>query len=190
VNSAGSRVLKDWPRSRSFRDHISFARPARRAKSTQNLELTAGAPSSSRSPSSWTSIARLLLTARCSLAALAVAAAAVSVATPASGAPDFTLPSLGGLNLRLQEQRGRVVMVNFCDCGPAGRRCCLARLYDKYWQLGFRRAGGQYRRRPRSKAAKPAGQPRHALPVLLDTDKKVSWLWTTSARCPDRADRS
>ena len=65
---------------------------------------------------------------------------AVAAVTPASGAPDFTLPSLDGPNLRLQEQRGQVVMINFWAtwCGPCRVEMPhLARLYDKYRGSGF-----------------------------------------------------
>ena len=55
-------------------------------------------------------------------------------------APDFTLRSMDGRNLRLQEQRGQVVMVNFWAtwCGPCRQEMPhLNRLYDKYRAAGF-----------------------------------------------------
>jgi len=51
----------------------------------------------------------LIITTCLSLAALAASAAV----TPQAPAPDFTLKSAEGRNLRLQEQRGQVVLVNF-----------------------------------------------------------------------------
>jgi peroxiredoxin len=130
------------------------------------------------------SIARLLLPARLlALAALAVAVGAVSAATPPSvGAPDFTLPSLGGPNLRLQEQRGRVVMVNFWAtwCGPCRAEMPhLTRLYDKYRGSGFVVLGVNIDEDPR-KAANLATELGMRFPVLLDTDKKVSRLYDLS----------
>jgi peroxiredoxin len=130
------------------------------------------------------SIARLLLgTRRLALAALAVAGGAVGAAiTPSAGAPDFTLPSIDGPNLRLQEQRGRVVMVNFWAtwCGPCRVEMPhLARLYDKYRGSGFVVLGVNIDEDPR-KAASLAAQLGMRFPVLLDTDKKVSRLYDLS----------
>jgi len=131
-----------------------------------------------------TSIARLLQTARLlALAALAVAGAAASAAiTPSAGAPDFTLPSLGGSNLRLQEQRGQVVMVNFWAtwCGPCRVEMPhLSRLYDKYRGSGFVVFAVNIDEDPR-KAASVAAQLGMRFPVLLDTDKKVSRMYDLS----------
>jgi len=55
-------------------------------------------------------VARLL--AGLLLAACTGRAVAAAPAT-GSAAPDFTLRTLDGSNLRLQEQRGKVVLVNF-----------------------------------------------------------------------------
>ena len=73
------------------------------------------------------------------LAALAPAGAGAVVAGKGS-APDFTLPSAAGPNLRLQEQRGQVVMLNFWAtwCGPCRREMPqLNRIYGKYRAAGF-----------------------------------------------------
>jgi peroxiredoxin len=132
-----------------------------------------------------TSIARLLHAARLLLAfgALAAAGSAASAAiTPSAGAPDFTLPSVSGPNLRLQEQRGRVVMVNFWAtwCGPCRVEMPhLSRLYDKYRGSGFVVLGVNIDEDPR-KAASLASQLGMSFPVLLDTDKKVSRLYDLS----------
>src|SRR5882724_4163674 len=80
--------------------------------------------------------ARLSLAVACALAATA----AVPAVTPSSLAPDFTLHTMGGPNLRLKEQRGRVVMVNFWAtwCGPCRQEMPqLNKLYEKYRASGF-----------------------------------------------------
>jgi thiol-disulfide isomerase/thioredoxin len=130
------------------------------------------------------SIASLLHTARSlALAALVVTGGSAGAAvTPSAGAPDFTLPSLGGPNLRLQEQRGRVVMVNFWAtwCGPCRVEMPhLAKLYEKYRGSGFTLLAVNIDEDPR-KAANLAGQLGLKFPVLLDTEKKVSRLYDLS----------
>src|SRR5215467_6433779 len=102
--------------------------------------------------------------------------------TPAASAPDFALRSLEGPNLRLQEQRGRVVMVNFWAtwCGPCRVEMPhLARLYDKYKASGFQLFGVNIDEDPRQAAA-VATKLGLRFPVLLDTEKKVSKLYDLS----------
>lgn len=115
------------------------------------------------------------------LAALSTAAPAVSPAAPP--APDFTLRALSGANLRLAEQRGQVVMVNFWAtwCGPCRQELPhLNRLYEKYRGSGFTLLGinvddDTY------KAADLATKLAVKFPVLFDTDKRVSRAYDLSA---------
>jgi len=120
---------------------------------------------------------------RLAVAVLAAAAAGANAAvTPSTSAPDFTLPSLDGPNLRLQEQRGRVVMINFWAswCGPCRVEMPhLARLYEKYRGSGFTVLAVNIDESPQ-KAASLASQLGMRFPVLLDTDKKVSRLYDLS----------
>jgi len=94
-------------------------------------------------------------------------------------APDFTLRTLDGPNLRLQEQRGRVVMINFWAtwCGPCRQEMPhLNKLYDKYRAAGFTLLGVNID----EDAANAAGLSTKLglrFPVLLDTDKKVSRMY-------------
>jgi peroxiredoxin len=115
--------------------------------------------------------------------ALAAAAMATPAAiTPSTAAPDFALRSLEGPNLRLQEQRGRVVMVNFWAtwCGPCRIEMPhLARLYEKYRASGFQLFGVNIDEDPRQAATVATKLGLH-FPVLLDTEKRVSKLYDLS----------
>ncbi len=117
-------------------------------------------------------------------AALGLAAGnAQGALATAAKAPDFTLPTIGGTNLRLQEQRGRVVMVNFWAtwCGPCRVEMPhLNRLYDKYRNSGFVLLGVNIDEEPR-KAADLAAKLGLRFPVLFDAEKKVSRLYDLSA---------
>jgi peroxiredoxin len=126
----------------------------------------------------------LLRAARCAGAiALAFgASAAVPAIAPSAAAPDFTLHTMNGPNMRLQEQRGRVVMVNFWAtwCGPCRQEMPqLNRLYEKYHAAGFVLLGVNVDDDQR-KAAEVAGKLGVTFPVLLDTDKIVSKLYDLS----------
>ena len=100
---------------------------------------------------------------------------ALAVAT-ASAAPDFTLRTASGPNMRLQEQRGQVVMINFWAtwCGPCRQEMPhLNRLYDKYRASGFTLLAVNIDDDPRTATA-TAAKLGLRFPVLLDTDKAVS----------------
>jgi peroxiredoxin len=102
---------------------------------------------------------------------------------PSSLAPDFTLKSLEGPNLRLKEQRGKVVLVNFWAtwCAPCREEMPqLNKLFDKYRASGFALLGVNVDEDSRN-AAGIAGQLGVKFPVLLDSDKAVSKLYELSA---------
>ena len=115
---------------------------------------------------------------------LALIAGAASAAVQLSAkAPDFTLRSVGGANLRLVELRGQVVLVNFWAtwCGPCRQEMPhLNRLYDRYRSTGFVLLGVNIDDDPRAAADLAAKLGVH-FPVLLDTDKKVSRAYDMSA---------
>jgi peroxiredoxin len=122
---------------------------------------------------------RLLLAAALS-ACGAGAHAAVASSAPA---PDFTLRTLAGPNLRLAEQRGQVVMVNFWAtwCGPCRQELPhLNRLYEKYHAAGFQLLGVNVDDDV-AKAADLAGKLGVKFPVLFDTDKRVTRTYDMSA---------
>jgi peroxiredoxin len=118
------------------------------------------------------------------LATLGLASgASVAALTPSNAAPDFTLRSMEGKNLRLGEQRGKVVMVNFWAtwCSP-----CLIemphlnRLYEKYRNAGFVLFGVNVDEDAR-KAVALAQKMGLKFPVLADTDKRVSKQYDLTA---------
>jgi peroxiredoxin len=124
-------------------------------------------------------ITRLLLATAAALVPL-LATAAV---TPQAPAPDFTLKSAEGRNLRLGEQRGQVVLVNFWAswCGPCKQEMPhLNRLYDKYRSSGFTLLGVNIDDDARVGAA-TAGKWGLRFPVLLDADKTVTRLYDLGA---------
>jgi peroxiredoxin len=102
--------------------------------------------------------------------------------TPLSAAPDFTLRAMSGTNLRLQEQRGRVVMINFWAtwCGPCRQEMPhLNRLYDKYKSAGFVILGVNVDE-DKKNAAELAQKLGVKFPVLWDAEKSVSRLYDLS----------
>ena len=131
-----------------------------------------------RSPARTASALRIVACA----AFAVVAGTASSAIAPATQAPDFTLHAMSGPNLRLKEQRGRVVMVNFWAtwCAPCRQEMPqLNRLYEKYRASGFVLLGVNVDD-DTSKAAEVAKKLGLTFPVLLDTDKKVSKLYDLS----------
>lgn len=117
---------------------------------------------------------------RFALLALALAALSAQAAGPA---PDFTLKTVGGPNLRLAEQRGQVVMVNFWAtwCAPCKQEMPhLNQLYDKYRGTGFVLLGVNVDDDP-AKAAAEAAKLGIKFPVLLDSAKAVSKAYALNA---------
>ncbi len=111
------------------------------------------------------------------------AGTALSAVAPSTLAPDFTLHTLGGPNLRLQEQRGRVVLVNFWAtwCGPCRQEMPqLSKLYEKYRAAGFVLLGVNVDDDVH-RAADLAARLGLKFPVLLDTDKAVSRQYDLSS---------
>jgi peroxiredoxin len=113
---------------------------------------------------------------RCiALALIAAAGAANAKVAQDAQAPDFTLRQIDGPNLRLGEQRGRVVMVNFWAtwCGPCRVELPqLARLHDKYRNSGFMLLGVNIDDDPNAAKAL-AAKLGLKFPVLFDSEKKV-----------------
>lgn len=125
---------------------------------------------------------RILRLAALALAALAPLAAAAATPAISSRAPDFTLHTADNRNVRLEELRGQVVLVNFWAtwCGPCREEMPrLNAMYEKYRKSGVVLLGVNIDDDPNTALA-TARKLNVAFPVLLDTDKHVSKLYDLS----------
>jgi peroxiredoxin len=111
--------------------------------------------------------------------------AASQAAMPATGsmAPNFTLKSSAGRNVKLSEHRGEVIMINFWAtwCGPCRQEMpLLNRIHEQYRKAGFTLLGVNIDDRPDAaqSMAKKLGV---TFPVLFDTEKRVSRLYDVNA---------
>ena len=98
-------------------------------------------------------------------------------------APDFTLQSNGGKNLRLKEQRGKVVMLNFWAswCGPCRQEMpLLDKLYKRYSRAGFTLLGVNVDSNP-ADAERYLKEVKVSFPILYDTKSTVSKSFDVSA---------
>ena len=98
-------------------------------------------------------------------------------------APDFTLKSLKGSNLKLSEFRGDVVMINFWAswCGPCRQEMpILNDLYLKYRDMGFTLLGVNVEENS-TKAANMVRELKVVFPVLFDTENTASKLYKVEA---------
>jgi peroxiredoxin len=101
---------------------------------------------------------------------------AVSAAEVGKPAPDFTLKSLSGENLKLSEMTGNVVLINFWAswCGPCREEMPLLNaLHSKYEPLGFTVLGVNVEEDVNGAKGFLKNFPVD-FPVLLDNTNKVS----------------
>ena len=107
-----------------------------------------------------------------------------SFAADAKGpAPDFTLASKDGGNVRLQEQLGNVVLINFWAswCGPCREELpYLEELQQEYADLGFTILAVNVDEDP-SKADILLNDIPVSFPVLFDVNDDVSKLYNVQA---------
>jgi len=107
-----------------------------------------------------------------------------ALAIPAKGnAPDFTLKSNRGSNVKLSEHRGEVIMINFWAswCAPCRKEMPLLEdLYQRYKDGGFTLLGVNVEED--SSAAKDLLKDvRVSFPILFDNQNKVSQLYNVEA---------
>lgn len=101
----------------------------------------------------------------------------------ADAAPDFTLKNRSGGNLRLSEQRGEVVLLNFWAswCGPCRQEMpILNTLHERYSKLGFSVIGINVDK-DSSLADKILKDIPVTFPILLDDTGAVSGTFDVSA---------
>ncbi|MCO7225547.1 TlpA disulfide reductase family protein [Pleionea sp. CnH1-48] len=98
-------------------------------------------------------------------------------------APDFTLKSMDGSNVKLSELRGEVIMLNFWAswCGPCREEMpILEEFYKKYKKLGFRILGINVEK-DSSKAVGYLKDVPVTFPILFDQENKVSKMFDVDA---------
>jgi len=98
-------------------------------------------------------------------------------------APNFTLKSNHGKNLKLSEFRGQVVMINFWAswCAPCRQEMpLLEELYKKYKSLGFTLLGVNVEQ-DSSKASTLLRSIKVSFPILFDNKNTVSKMYKVLA---------
>jgi peroxiredoxin len=109
--------------------------------------------------------------------------AGAASAGPGEPAPDFTLRSNGGTNVKLSELRGQVVMINFWAswCGPCRQEMpLLDQLYQQYADLGFALLGVNVEENP-ADAERMLKDTPVTFPILFDAENTVSKLYDVTA---------
>jgi peroxiredoxin len=107
----------------------------------------------------------------------------LSVHLQAAPAPDFTLKSKAGNNVKLSELKGSIVMVNFWAswCGPCRKELpAFEKLYKKYEPLGLVILAVNVDDDP-AKANDLLSEVNITFPVLYDSDQAVSELYEVEA---------
>jgi len=106
-----------------------------------------------------------------------------SAKTISGNAPDFTLKSRSGKNLRLSDYRGQVLLVNFWAswCGPCRQEMpLLENLYKRYKKLGFTILGVNVDT-DSTKANHYLRDMSVTFPIVYDNSNKVSKAYSVNA---------
>ena len=124
-----------------------------------------------------------LFVSGCAVGMLGALGAQASSVKLSSEAPDFTLKSLTGSNLRLEEYRGQVVLINFWAswCGPCRQEMpILDRLHQRYEDTGFAVLGVNVEGKV-APAKEIVDKTNVTFPVLIDEGQAVSELYDLEA---------
>jgi len=98
-------------------------------------------------------------------------------------APGFSLPTMDGQSLALEDLKGQVVMINFWAtwCGPCRKEMpLLDALYKRYSKLGFTLVGVNVEE-DSSGAGGYLEETPVTFPILFDSQNKVSELYDVNA---------
>lgn len=121
-----------------------------------------------------------LLKKNLAVVGFAICSTLASINVFADEAPDFTLPTNSGENLRLAELRGNVVMLNFWAswCGPCRQEMpLLDAMSQRYSAAGFTLLGVDVEE-DSTDAKKIVKDLKISYPILFDTENKVSKLYS------------
>lgn len=121
---------------------------------------------------------RVLLIIVCSLVPFSIFAVSLD-----EQAPDFTLKSVEGTNVRLEELRGEVVLINFWAswCGPCRQEMpILQKIHQRYEPLGFKLIGINVDEQ-QDKALRLIERLNVDFTLLLDSDQSVSESYDVNA---------
>jgi thiol-disulfide isomerase/thioredoxin len=112
-----------------------------------------------------------------------LAAGFFAITVSADPAPDFTLPSSTGENVRLAEQRGQVVMLNFWAswCGPCRKEMPLLDEMSKRYSAACFVLYGVNVEEDNTDAKKLIKELGVSFPILYDTESKASSLYNVDA---------
>lgn len=116
-------------------------------------------------------------------ALLGLVASPVQSSEVSGPAPDFTLKSNQGKNLKLSEHRGEVILLNFWAswCGPCRQEMPeLEKLQARYQDYGFTILGVNVEE-DSSKADGVLRKTPVSFPILYDTSNKVSKVYDVRA---------